>query len=168
MTFNIDHPDRRARLEPRAKPYFVRIADGLHLGYRKGKSVSRWVIRTNIDGHYRMRTIARVEPDDRRPADGVVVLNFQQAKEHIMTEAGSKLRCSFCSKSADEVKKLVAGPGVFICDACVALCQLYLDHPAVDSKLLIEDGKAVMKDGAPVFVPLSEDEIKQRDEYLEK
>ena len=32
-------------------------------------------------------------------------------------------RCSFCGKSQTEVKTLVAGPGVFICDECVELCQ---------------------------------------------
>ena len=31
-------------------------------------------------------------------------------------------RCSFCGKSQTEVQKLIAGPGVFICDECVALC----------------------------------------------
>ena len=31
--------------------------------------------------------------------------------------------CSFCGKGHDQVKKLIAGPGVFICDECVALCQ---------------------------------------------
>jgi ATP-dependent protease Clp ATPase subunit len=31
-------------------------------------------------------------------------------------------RCSFCGKSQTEVKKLIAGPGVFICDECVGLC----------------------------------------------
>jgi ClpX C4-type zinc finger len=32
-------------------------------------------------------------------------------------------RCSFCGKAQTEVKTLVAGPGVFICDECVELCQ---------------------------------------------
>jgi hypothetical protein len=32
-------------------------------------------------------------------------------------------RCSFCGKSQTEVKTLIAGPGVFICDECVQLCQ---------------------------------------------
>lgn len=31
-------------------------------------------------------------------------------------------RCCFCGKSQTEVKKLIAGPGVFICDECVELC----------------------------------------------
>jgi ATP-dependent Clp protease ATP-binding subunit ClpX len=33
------------------------------------------------------------------------------------------LKCSFCGKSEKEVDKLVAGPGVYICDACVELCN---------------------------------------------
>ncbi|MEM8994979.1 MAG: ClpX C4-type zinc finger protein, partial [Acidobacteriota bacterium] len=32
------------------------------------------------------------------------------------------LRCSFCNKSQREVKKLIAGPAVFICDECVDIC----------------------------------------------
>ena len=35
--------------------------------------------------------------------------------------------CSFCGKSHAEVKKLIAGPGVYICDACVGVCKQVLD-----------------------------------------
>src|SRR5438552_13629895 len=35
--------------------------------------------------------------------------------------------CSFCGKSHAEVKKLIAGPGVYICDNCVTLCKQVLD-----------------------------------------
>ena len=45
------------------------------------------------------------------------------------------LHCSFCLKSQHEVAKLVAGPGaIFICDACVALCDEYIAGrtPTVD------------------------------------
>src|SRR5216110_771372 len=35
--------------------------------------------------------------------------------------------CSFCGKSHAEVKKLIAGPGVYICDNCVVLCKQVLD-----------------------------------------
>ena len=38
-------------------------------------------------------------------------------------EGGDKLSCSFCGKSQDIVKKLVAGPGVYICDECIELCN---------------------------------------------
>ena len=33
------------------------------------------------------------------------------------------MRCSFCGKGSDQVRRLVAGPGVYICDACVELCN---------------------------------------------
>ncbi len=34
-----------------------------------------------------------------------------------------QLRCSFCGKSQEQVRRLVAGPGVYICDECIALCD---------------------------------------------
>src|SRR5260370_42075772 len=43
--------------------------------------------------------------------------------------AGARtLYCSFCGKSQHDVRKLMAGPAVFICDACVALCEDIFDH----------------------------------------
>ena len=39
-----------------------------------------------------------------------------------MTDSKEKLHCSFCGKSQDEVKKLVAGRGVYICDECIEVC----------------------------------------------
>ncbi len=38
------------------------------------------------------------------------------------------LRCSFCNKSQNDVRKLIAGPTVFICDECVAVCQDIIDE----------------------------------------
>jgi hypothetical protein len=41
------------------------------------------------------------------------------------------LRCSFCRKDKDSVDKLIAGPGVYICDECVELCSLIIaEQPA--------------------------------------
>src|SRR5881396_1439891 len=39
-------------------------------------------------------------------------------------------QCSFCGKSQNQVKKLVAGPGVFICDECVQLCNEVINEAA--------------------------------------
>ncbi|MEE9275296.1 MAG: ATP-dependent Clp protease ATP-binding subunit ClpX [bacterium] len=39
------------------------------------------------------------------------------------SEKAESLRCSFCGKGQEEVKKLIAGPGVYICDECVELCN---------------------------------------------
>ena len=38
------------------------------------------------------------------------------------------LKCSFCNKTQHEVRKLIAGPGVYICDECVELCCEILDE----------------------------------------
>ena len=38
------------------------------------------------------------------------------------------LPCSFCGKNEDQVRKLIAGPGVYICDECIDLCQEILDE----------------------------------------
>ena len=40
-----------------------------------------------------------------------------------ITESGSVLHCSFCGKTQHEVRKLIAGPSVFICNECVELCR---------------------------------------------
>ena len=37
-----------------------------------------------------------------------------------------KRRCSFCGKSAEQVRRLVAGPGAYICNECIALCNRYM------------------------------------------
>jgi ATP-dependent Clp protease ATP-binding subunit ClpX len=45
----------------------------------------------------------------------------------------SHLKCSFCGKSQEQVRKLIAGPGVYICDECVDLCNEILDEELLDS-----------------------------------
>jgi ATP-dependent Clp protease ATP-binding subunit ClpX len=34
-----------------------------------------------------------------------------------------QLKCSFCGKNQDQVNRLIAGPGVYICDECIDLCS---------------------------------------------
>ena len=38
-------------------------------------------------------------------------------------EGSDLLKCSFCGKTQKQVKKLIAGPGVYICDECIDLCN---------------------------------------------
>jgi ATP-dependent Clp protease ATP-binding subunit ClpX len=54
-----------------------------------------------------------------------------------MSKYDSHLKCSFCGKSQEQVRKLIAGPGVYICDECVELCNEILDEE------LIEEGTAI-------------------------
>jgi ATP-dependent Clp protease ATP-binding subunit ClpX len=49
-----------------------------------------------------------------------------------MSKYDSHLKCSFCGKSQEQVRKLIAGPGVYICDECVDLCNEILDEELVD------------------------------------
>ena len=44
------------------------------------------------------------------------------------TENNDQLLCSFCGKSQRQVKKLIAGPGVYICDECIDLCNEIIDE----------------------------------------
>jgi ATP-dependent Clp protease ATP-binding subunit ClpX len=44
------------------------------------------------------------------------------------TEQNEQLLCSFCGKSQRQVKKLIAGPGVYICDECIDLCNEIIDE----------------------------------------
>src|SRR5450432_2580413 len=44
------------------------------------------------------------------------------------SEGNEQLLCSFCGKSQRQVKKLIAGPGVYICDECIDLCNEIIEE----------------------------------------
>lgn len=46
-----------------------------------------------------------------------------------------QLKCSFCGKSQEQVKRLVAGPGVYICDECIELCSEIIEEEFDDTKI---------------------------------
>ena len=71
----------RTRLAARGAPYYRALDPGLHIGYRKGKSGGKWVMRRYVDDVYEVETIATA--DDKAYADGVAVLDFRQAQERI-------------------------------------------------------------------------------------
>ena len=67
------------------------------------------------------------------------------------------LHCSFCGKSQKEVKKLIAGPQVYICDECIDLCN----------DIIIEEKERETTDSSPQFKVPKPIEIKERlDEYV--
>jgi ATP-dependent Clp protease ATP-binding subunit ClpX len=70
--------------------------------------------------------------------------------------SSSHLVCSFCGKNQDEVRKLVAGPGVYICDECVELCNDILTEELEDGPLAPNDFK----------VPAPKEIRKHLDEYI--
>lgn len=76
-----------------------------------------------------------------------------------MAEKHNPQECSFCGKSEKEVKRLIAGPGVFICDECVGLCDALLGHQMADRD---EEPTTSQEIGV-----LSPHEIKQKlDDYV--
>ncbi|HEX3621667.1 MAG TPA: ATP-dependent Clp protease ATP-binding subunit ClpX [Acidimicrobiales bacterium] len=48
-------------------------------------------------------------------------------------DGGELLKCSFCGKSQKQVKKLIAGPGVYICDECIDLCNEIIEEELSDT-----------------------------------
>ncbi len=51
------------------------------------------------------------------------------------SEAETLLKCSFCGKSQKQVKKLIAGPGVYICDECIELCNEIIEEELGETTL---------------------------------
>ena len=96
------------------------------------------------------------------------------------SDGNEQLLCSFCGKSQRQVKKLIAGPGVYICDECIDLCNEIIDeeltapaaldlHPAgleymapdsgldgfeqlLTEKLRVEGGCALLKEAVAVLL----------------
>ena len=64
----------RAALKASGKPYYRAIDEGLHLGYRKGQTAGKWVMRGHVGGKevYRVETIGVA--DDTIDADGATIL----------------------------------------------------------------------------------------------
>lgn len=48
------------------------------------------------------------------------------------------IRCSFCGKSQDEVNRIIAGPGVYICDECVDICQAIIEEEIIANQESLE------------------------------
>src|SRR5215210_7164937 len=74
-----------------------------------------------------------------------------------MARASNLTMCSFCGKSHAEVRKLIAGPGVYICDSCINVCKGILD------KELNEDAR---RQSATLRVPKPLDIRRSLDQYV--
>ena len=64
-----------------------------------------------------------------------------------MAKFDAHLKCSFCGKSQDQVRKLIAGPGVYICDECIDLCNEILDEELLDSQGNSRQSNEITKKG---------------------
>src|SRR3712207_8352099 len=74
-----------------------------------------------------------------------------------MARASNLTMCSFCGKSHAEVRKLIAGPGVYICDSCINVCKSILD------KELNEDAR---RQSSNIRVPKPAEIRRSLDQYV--
>jgi len=79
-----------------------------------------------------------------------------------------RLKCSFCGKTQDQVKKLIAGPDVFICDECVELCNEILDEEFFEGKGKAEGekGEATLPEDANKAIPKPHEIKAYLDEHI--
>ena len=69
---------------------------------------------------------------------------------------GEVLRCSFCNKDQNDVRKLIAGPTVFICDECVDVCN----------DIIADDNRSETKGGLRSSLPVPQEIKKFLDQYV--
>ncbi|MBA1435093.1 ATP-dependent Clp protease ATP-binding subunit ClpX [Bombilactobacillus bombi] len=72
------------------------------------------------------------------------------------TNDGGAIVCSFCGKSQDQVKQIVAGPGVYICNECVELCQ----------QIIADEGNKTAEDFSVNKLPAPAEIMKTLDQYV--
>ena len=75
---------------------------------------------------------------------------------HVMARAHHLTICSFCGKSHAEVRKLIAGPGVYICDSCVGVCRGILDKESSEEN----------QQATPLAVPKPADIMSHLDQHV--
>lgn len=108
---NLETRTARSRLKVSGRPYYRAIDTGLHLGYRKGKTGGKWVVRRYIGSQsYEVETLDAI-PDDVLDGDGAAVLNFGQAQ--------AKARELFAARNAG---LRPAGP-LTVTQACAAYVE---------------------------------------------
>jgi hypothetical protein len=98
------------------------------------------VLRGALDAHAmaRQQHPARMAPAS---AGGKAGSRHEARKERDMKRGRAVYGCSFCGKSQQAVRRLIAGPGgVYICDGCVRLCNEIIAHDGPDAPLQRGDG----------------------------
>ena len=89
--------------------------------------------------------------------------------DNIKMSSNDRLKCSFCGKTQDQVKKLIAGPDVFICDECVELCNEILDEEFFEGKeknAQPKDGEQASTSGEDKAIPKPHEIKAYLDEHI--
>src|SRR5512146_1361431 len=82
----------------------------------------------------RRRRSRRVDPD-AGPGHPPIEARGRRVSTTSTSTKGPKVpyRCSFCGKSQEQVRKLIAGQGVYICDECINLCQEIIEEEMLEA-----------------------------------
>ena len=81
----------------------------------------------NVDWKKVIKVLAKIQQTEAKDDGELNKLldKWQDVYDDVFKEP---LKCSFCNKNQHEVNRLIAGPGVYICDECVELCCEILDE----------------------------------------
>ena len=101
----------------------------------------------NVDLKKVMKVIAKIQRMEGK--EDKEINKLLEKWEEVYDDAfKEQLRCSFCNKSQNEVRKLIAGPGVYICDECIELCCEILEE---ELKKRDVGGESTMASEQPKF-----------------
>lgn len=76
------------------------------------------------------------------PCGSKFLQNLQEQEKRVFMmkyDEKKQLRCSFCAKTQEQVRRLVAGPNVYICDECITLCSEIVEDEIDDLELEVDD-----------------------------
>jgi hypothetical protein len=90
--------------------------------------------------HFKRRVRERSAKTGESYTSALRHLRVTTKESPMTTTENAVITCSFCGKTQHEVKKLIAGPGVYICDECVGLCdEIIAEDPATPAPPALTD-----------------------------
>ena len=105
---------------------------------KSGRNHPQPMFRTDCES-VRIRKLEYPGRQSRGGAIGALDALVVSTGGTMAAETNSTLHCSFCGKSQHEVRKLIAGPKVFICDECVGLCNGIIENEEVFDLFAADD-----------------------------
>ncbi len=86
-------------------------------------------------------------------------------------EAGDLVKCSFCGKSQTQVRQMIAGPGVYICDQCIDLCNETMEEELLSDprkRVSVEPLEEFLEDWVDDFNPQDVKDIDRAKQLLDR
>jgi integrase len=148
----------RAELKPSGKPYWRALDPGLHLGYRKGKTGGKWVMRRYLGGKYAVETLGTADDKADGDGDGSTVLSFAEAQ-------------TLARQRFTEGKRAAAGlptqSGPYTVAACLAEYLTWLEQNRKSGRVVrwTAEASILPELGAKLCAKLTTDDIRR---WLEK